>query len=122
MAATKFYNDTTDHQEGHAVPHPFPIVYGIAFLSLMGLLILTVVMYYVDLSVAWHWVGWNVIVALIIACIKAAVVVLFFMNVVKGTKLTWLWAALGFIWLLLMSGVFMDYNTRAWQAPSGWTP
>ncbi len=111
-----------DHEEGHAIAHPAPIVYWAAFGALMVLLILTVVMYYVDLSIATHWVGTNLIVALIIAMIKASVVVLFFMNVRGGTKLIWLWAGLGFVWLPLMAGVYMDYLTRGWQAPSGWTP
>jgi len=64
--------------------------------------------------------GINLIVALIIAIIKAALVVLIFMNVKGSTKLTWLWAALGFIWLLILAGIFMDYQTRIWEPIPGW--
>ena len=86
----------------------------------MGLLIITVVMYYVDLERVTHFKGTNLIVAMIIAVIKAALVVLFFMNVKNSSKLTWLWAAIGFIWLFLMAGIFLDYQSRAWQEPQGW--
>ena len=87
----------------------------------MVMLGVTVGLYYVDLSKALGWVGWNVVVAMIVAIIKATAVVLIFMNVRNSTRLTWLWAALGFIWLLLMTGIFMDYQTRAWIDQTGWT-
>jgi cytochrome c oxidase subunit 4 len=116
-ASAANHGDVEQHSH-HVQPKVYFLVYGI----LMCLLILTVVMYYVDLSVATHWVGTNVVIALVIAVIKAALVVLFFMNVLYSSRLTWLWAGLGFVWLLLMSGIFMDYLTRAWTQPSGWNP
>lgn len=124
---------TAAHGDGHGVVdpahgifetehihHPTLDVYVKTFLALMVLLILTVVMYYVDLS---KWVpipGINLIIALIIASVKATLVVLYFMNVKGSTRLTWLWAALGFVWLLLMAGVFLDYQSRAWMEAPGW--
>jgi len=122
MASHSTHGAHADHAEGHAVEHPTPRTYYIIFGWLMALLVVTVVMYYVDLSVITHWVGTNVIVALIIAVVKASLVVLFFMNVKGSTRLTWLWAGIGFVWLLLMSGIFMDYLSRPWLSPSGWTP
>ena len=103
------------------IHHP-PIWHLVAnWIWLMVLLGVTVGLYYVDLSKALGWVGWNVVVAMIVAIIKATFVVLIFMNVRNATRLTWLWAALGFIWLLLMTGIFMDYQTRAWIDQTGWS-
>lgn len=95
-------------------------MYFIVYIALMVLLAATVGAYYVDLNrlTGLHWP--NLILALLIAISKATLVVLFFMNVRGSTRLTWLWAALGFIWLLLMGGIFMDYQSRAWVDSSGW--
>ena len=107
-----------DVHEAHH--HPQPIVYYKTFGWLILLLIVTVGAYYVDFSERTHWVGTNLIIALCIAAIKAALVVLYFMNVKFSSRLTWLWAAIGFIWMLLMSGIFLDYQTRVITAPAGW--
>jgi cytochrome c oxidase subunit 4 len=100
--------------------HPKAIVYHLTFLLLMGLLAVTVGLYYVDLDRKTGITGVNLVVALIVAVTKATAVVLFFMNVKNGTKLTFLWTALGFIWALLMGGIFMDYQTRHWVFHQGW--
>ena len=52
------------------------------------------------------------------AVIKAFFVIRNFMNLRGSTPLTILWAALGFVWLLLMGGIFLDYRTR--PASPGW--
>ena len=62
----------------------------------------------------------NNVVAMVIALTKATLVVLFFMQVRKGSKLTMLWAALGFIWFLLMFGILIDYVSREWVPAPGW--
>ncbi len=63
----------------------------------------------------------NLIVALVIAIIKTTLVVLYFMGVKYNSKLTWLWASIGFIWLLLLFGTLGDYVTREWiRLPEGW--
>jgi hypothetical protein len=56
--------------------------------------------------------------------VKAFLVIRNFMNLRGSTPLTVLWAALGFIWLLLMGGIFLDYRTapnhragRSWNTP-----
>lgn len=109
-----------DPNSPYHIKHPTTGALWRNFFLLMGLLVLTVVMYKVDLSR--FWIGWNVIIAMIIAVTKAFFVVWVFMNVRNSTRLTWLWAAIGFIWLLLMLGIFMDYQTRAWIDQTGWQP
>jgi cytochrome c oxidase subunit 4 len=57
----------------------------------------------------------NNVVMLAIAIAKATLVVLFFMHVRWGTRLTWVIAASGFFWLLILFGLTMqDYLTRGW--------
>lgn len=101
------------------ISHPTIGVYIRTYLILLFLLVVTVVLYYVDLTTIIPWVGINLVVALMVATIKAGFVIWNFMNVKGGTKLTWLWAALGFIWLLLMGGIFLDYQFR--PPTPGWT-
>ena len=63
----------------------------------------------------------NIVVAVLIAIIKTTLVVLYFMGVKYNSKLTWLWASLGFIWVLLLFGTMGDYITREWvRLPEGW--
>ncbi len=64
----------------------------------------------------------NNFISMGIAITKALLVILFFMQVKYGTKLTWLWASLGFIWFLLMFGISSDYVTRKWIPVPGWQP
>ena len=50
-------------------------------------------------------------------CTKALLVMLFFMHVRWSTRLTWVVAASGFFWLLILFGFTMaDYLTRGWVA------
>ena len=57
----------------------------------------------------------NNVVMLALAITKATLVVLFFMHVRWGTRLTWVIAASGFFWLLILFGLTMqDYLTRGW--------
>ncbi len=57
----------------------------------------------------------NNVVMLGIAITKALLVVLFFMHVRWSTRLTWVVAASGFFWLLILFGLTMqDYMTRGW--------
>ena len=61
----------------------------------------------------------NNVVMLTIALTKAMLVILFFMHVRWGTRLTWLVVASGFFWLLIMFSITMaDYLTRGWIAGS----
>jgi cytochrome c oxidase subunit 4 len=61
----------------------------------------------------------NNVVMLTIALTKALLVILFFMHVRWGTRLTWLVVASGFFWLLILFAVTMsDFLTRGWIAGS----
>ena len=61
----------------------------------------------------------NNVVMLTIALTKALLVILFFMHVRWGTRLTWLVVASGFFWLLIMFIITMaDFLTRGWIAGS----
>jgi len=89
-------------------PHFVPLrVYFSVFAALMVLTALTVFAATKDLG------AFNTVVALAIACIKAVLVVLYFMHVRYSTKLTWAVIAGGFFWLLLLLLMTLsDYITR----------
>jgi cytochrome c oxidase subunit IV len=58
----------------------------------------------------------NTIVALTIAVFKATLVVLFFMHVKYGTRLTWVVVIGSVFWLgILLTLTFGDYLTRSWR-------
>ena len=57
----------------------------------------------------------NNVLMLAIACAKALLVILFFMHVRWGTRLTWVVVGSGFFWLLIMFSLTMsDYMSRGW--------
>src|SRR3982074_395011 len=70
---------------------------------------LTVAVAFVDLGAL------NNVLMLGIAITKALLVILFFMHVRWSSRLTWVVAASGFFWLLILFGITMsDYLTRGW--------
>lgn len=86
---------------------PTKIYYRVA-LALLALFILTVAVAYVDLGPL------NIYIAVTIALIKATLVVLYFMHVRYHTRLTWIFASAGFIWLLILFALTLsDYATRS---------
>jgi len=102
-----------EHTEGHHHITP-PSVFLKTFAALIVLMALTVWVSTVPLGAL------NNAVALVIAITKATLVVLFFMQVKYGTRLTWLWAGIGFVWFLLMLTIVTDYVTREWIHVYGW--
>jgi cytochrome c oxidase subunit IV len=61
----------------------------------------------------------NNVVMLAIALAKAALVMLIFMGVRWSSRLTWVVAASGFVWLLILFGITMsDYMSRGWMVGS----
>ena len=91
---------------GHVAPKS---LYYAVFSALIVGTGLTVAAAFVDMG------AMNNVVMLTIACVKAALVVLFFMHVRWGTRLTWVVVASGFFWLLIMFGLTMtDYISRGW--------
>jgi cytochrome c oxidase subunit 4 len=86
-------------------------LYMVIFTALIVGTILTVVVAKFDFGFM------NNIVMLAIACTKALLVVLYFMHVRWSSRLTWVVAASGFFWLLIMFGLTMaDYMSRGWVA------
>ena len=92
---------------GHIAPKS---MYYFVFLALLVGTGLTVGAAFVDLG------PMNNVVMLLIAIVKASLVVLFFMHVRWATRLTWVVALSGFFWLLILFGMTMsDYLTRGWM-------
>ncbi|HKZ77937.1 MAG TPA: cytochrome C oxidase subunit IV family protein [Pyrinomonadaceae bacterium] len=57
----------------------------------------------------------NVVIALTIACIKATLVVLYFMHARYSSRLIWVVFTSALLWLaILFSLTFSDYWTRCW--------
>jgi len=77
-------------------------------LALLVLFILTIAVAYVHLG------PFNVYIAVTIAVIKATLVVLYFMHVRYHTRLTWIFASAGFLWLIILFALTLaDYATRS---------
>lgn len=92
---------------------PFRIVSPMTYLVIGGCLLVltaaTTAISYVELGV------FNAVVALAIACIKATLVVLFFMHIKYSSKLTKLTVSAGvFTFLVLITMTMSDYISRAW--------
>jgi cytochrome c oxidase subunit 4 len=85
--------------------------YYVIYVALMVLLILTVVASYIPFDRLMP--GLNALVALLIAAIKAALVMFFFMHLNRAHKLTWTFAAAAFLWLGIMFTLTLsDYLSR----------
>jgi cytochrome c oxidase subunit IV len=100
-----------DEHAEHAAPHYIaPLrTYILVFVALAAGTLLTWYASTVDL-------GWaNTPIALVIACTKALLVILFFMHVIHSTRLTWVVILSAFVWLaMLFVLTFADYLTRYW--------
>ena len=96
------------HVEHHVAPTSlYVLIFGILMIGTAA----TVVVAYFDLGFM------NNVVMLTIACTKALLVILYFMHVRWGSRLTWVIAASGFVWLLIIFGFTLgDYLTRGWVA------
>jgi cytochrome c oxidase subunit 4 len=93
--------------DAHHVP-PLKL-YFVVFGILMVGTALTVAVAFFDLGPL------NNVVMLAIAVVKAMFVVLYFMHVRWGSRLTWVVAGSGFFWLLILfSFTLMDYMSRGW--------
>ena len=88
--------------------HVVPLkVYLAIFFALLVGTALTVAVAFQDLG------PMNTVAALAIAGGKALLVVLWFMHVKYSSRLTWVFAAAGLAWLVLMIGLTMaDFETR----------
>ena len=97
------------HPHGHAPHiHITPLsTYFLIFGALAIGTILTVAASRMDLGMM------NTPIALLIATIKAILVILYFMHVIHSTRLTWVTVVASFLWLaVLFVLTFSDYLTR----------
>ena len=84
-------------------------VYCAVFGTLMALTAITVTVAYIDLGPI------NTVAAIVIACFKAMIVVLYFMHVKFGTRLVKLTVIAGLYWMgILLTLTLSDYLTRGW--------
>lgn len=88
--------------------HIVPLrVYFAVFAALIVFTFVTVWVAFIDLGVM------NNVIMLTIACTKALLVILYFMHVRYSSRLTWVFVAAGFVWLMiLLVFVLSDYMTR----------
>jgi cytochrome c oxidase subunit 4 len=99
------FHDAHDTHD-HIVSPRIYIIVGATLLVFTGLTVLASLF---DVGV------WNPVLALFIACVKATIVVLFFMHVKYSSRLTKLTVFGGvFTFLVLMGMTLADYFTRAW--------
>jgi cytochrome c oxidase subunit IV len=92
--------------EKHIIPRK---TYFIVYLALLILLAATVGIAYLEVGT------FNLVLALLIAFTKAALVVLFFMHVLYSTPLTKVFVLTAILFLILLAGLIMaDYLTRTW--------
>ena len=101
----------TDQKEMEESQHHVvsPMIYLAVFITLLIFTGLTVAASFIEMGV------FNPIVALAIGCIKAVIVVLFFMHVKYSSKLTKLTVFSGlFTFLVLIGMTLADYFSRAW--------
>jgi len=86
-----------------------PKVYFLIFMALLVCTALTIGASYLEMG------PWNPVVAIAIACVKATLVVLFFMHIKYSSKLMKLTVGAGLFTFLILVGMSLsDYFTRAW--------
>jgi cytochrome c oxidase subunit 4 len=101
----------SENSEHHIVPVR---VYVLVFLTLIVMTWVTAIVSTVDLG------RFNVFVALSIAIFKASLVILFFMHVKYGTRLTKFIVLAGLYWLILLLFIVMiDLWTRGMMGVPG---
>lgn len=95
------------HGGGHHIL-PLGVYWGVFFALVVGTLV-TVWSATIDLG---HM---NVVVALLIASVKALLVILYFMHVKYSSKMVWLFAGAGFFWMIIQILFTMqDFVSRGW--------
>jgi cytochrome c oxidase subunit 4 len=116
MSHEAYTHDGHAHEGPHIVPLP---VYLAIFGALMVLTGLTVWVAVFDLG-EYSWL--HTPLALLIATVKATLVVLWFMHVKYGARLVWVFIAAGLAWLVILLGITVgDYIGRGWEpAPHEW--
>jgi cytochrome c oxidase subunit IV len=86
-----------------------PKAYLLVFGALLGFLLITVAIAFIDLGLL------NIVVALAIAMAKALLIAMYFMHLRHSDRLMWVVAAGGAFWLgILLTLTMSDYLTRGW--------
>jgi cytochrome c oxidase subunit 4 len=95
--------------------HVSPLgTYFTVFGALMTLTAITVGVAFLNLG------SFNPLVALGVACVKATMVILYFMHVKYSSRLTKLTVVLSLFFVtILFAETLMDYATRGWEAGAG---
>ncbi|GIX07967.1 MAG: hypothetical protein KatS3mg115_2370 [Candidatus Poribacteria bacterium] len=103
-----------NQQQTHHPEHHIGLgTYVAVFVALMVLLVVTVAMIHVDLGRTGGF-----IVAMLIASVKALLVMIYFMHLRTARALTRLFVVFGFFWFAILVVITLsDYLTRA-----GWPP
>ena len=92
------------HEQAHVLP--LRVYIGVFLALLLGTAITTWVST-IDLG------RMNDVVALVIAGVKAALVIAYFMHVRYASRLVWVFSIAGFVWLVLFFVLILaDYKTR----------
>jgi cytochrome c oxidase subunit 4 len=103
------------HHDAAGHPHVISVQTNLAvFGALMLLLVLTIGVAYLDLG------PFGLVIAMLIATVKAALIILYFMHVRYGSKLQWLFSGAAFFWLgILILITLGDYLSRGWVDVQG---
>src|SRR5205085_3467520 len=101
-----------EHEHEHA-PHVHVTSIGVYLAVFAALAAGTLLTWYAStINLGWA----NTPIALLIATIKAVLVILFFMHVIHSTRLTWVVIIAAFLWLRVVFVLtFSDYLTRLWN-------
>lgn len=84
------------------------------FGGLVILMVATVLASYVHIPIP----GGNILLAMAIAICKATLIVLFFMHVKYSSKMIWVFASAGFLFLIILVGLTInDYIARPSMSP-----
>jgi cytochrome c oxidase subunit 4 len=103
--------DTETPVPSHAAPHHITPLW--VYLAVFAALVVGTIVTYLASTVDLGWA--NTPIALVIATIKAVLVILYFMHVIYSPRLTWVVVIGSFIWLaVLFVLTFADYLTRFW--------
>src|SRR2546426_10126357 len=97
-----------EHAPEHHVT-PLPVYFAVFTALVIGTLL---TWYASTITLGWA----NTPIALVIATIKAVLVILYFMHLKYSTRLTWVVVIAAFLWLaMLFVLTFSDYLTRYWS-------
>lgn len=94
-------------------PGPSPMTNVMVLLALLALLGLTIAVALLDVDLYLPGGHWGVGLAILIAAVKAALVIAYFMHVRFGTRVAGVFATAGFVWLgIMIALISTDYWFR----------